>query len=632
MASCHDASHRALRVGPRPRISGRAAACMTVMLGLAAIGRPAGAAEGLPPARFTDPERRQKLEAALPALDEIAVRWARDNKVPGLAWGIVIDGALARFGSVGQRNVEKGGAIDQDTVFRIASMTKSFTALAILKLRDAGKLELDAPAARYLPELASWSRPTSDSGPVTIRHLLTHTAGFPEDNPWGDRQMAISQQKFSAWLSAGIPYSTATGSAHEYSNYGFAMLGAVVAAVSGVPYAEYVNREILAPLGMTSTWWDARVVPAARLATGYRLQDEAFVTESPLADGAFGPMGGIFTSSRDLSRWVAMMLSAYPPRDDPESPPALRRSLREMHQGSGYPRLRLRRAAPGAVTEGFAINYAFGLRESASCIFSRSVGHSGGFPGYGSYMVWLPEHGVGAFAMAGLTYMAPADMLREMLESLERTGALKPRAATPAPVLEKMAAAVAGLVTSWSDEQAEAIAADNLFLDESLERRRKAIVALCEGLGSCETGALKAENALRGRFRIKCEYGWLDVELTLAPSSPPRVQHLEVSGGRPPSVAMRAAIDEILGVMTAGTGVLTLAASDDRAATGALLQSYRQAYGSCRAGEPQEGDGVSSTRLTLNCDRGPLELTISLEQGRISNVKLAPPPEAICVP
>ena len=605
---------------------------MTVLLGLAAIGRPAGAGEGLPPARFTDPERRQKLEAALPALDRIAIRWARDNKVPGLAWGIVIDGELARFGSSGKRDVESGGTIDEDTVFRIASMTKSFTALAILKLRDAGKLELDAPVARYLPELANWQPATSDSGPVTIRHLLTHKAGFPEDNPWGDRQMAISQEEFSAWLSAGIPFSTATGSAHEYSNYGFAMLGAVVTAISGVPYREYVNREILAPLGMTSTWWDARDLPPGRLATGYRRQDDAFVAEPTLADGAFGPMGGIFTSSRDLSRWVAMMLSAYPPRDDPESPPALRRSLREMNQGSGYPRLRLRRAAPGAVTEGFSTNYAFGLRETASCVLSRSVGHSGGFPGYGSYMAWLPEHGVGAFAMAGLTYMAPADMLREMLESLERAGGLKPREATPAPALQTMVTAVAGLVTNWSDERAQAIAADNLFPDESLERRRKAILALREGLGSCETGAIRAENALRGRFRIRCERGWLDVELTLAPTSPPLVQHLEVSGGRLPSTPMRAAIDEVLGVMTTGTGGLTLASSDDRAATGALLESYRQAYGSCRAGEPQEGDGISSTRLTLNCDRGTLDLTISLEEGRIAQLKLAPPPEAVCVP
>jgi CubicO group peptidase (beta-lactamase class C family) len=212
------------------RAGGRKTACQGILI--AVIAGHVAAHGRVPPARFADPERRQRLEAALPALDEIAVHWARDNKVPGLAWGIVIDGELARFGSVGQRNVEKGGAIDEDTAFRIASMTKSFTALAILKLRDAGKLELDAPVARYLPELASWSRSTSDSGPVTIRQLLTHTAGFPEDNPWGDRQMAISPGKFSAWLSAGIPFSTATGSAHEYSNYGFAMLGAVVTAVS----------------------------------------------------------------------------------------------------------------------------------------------------------------------------------------------------------------------------------------------------------------------------------------------------------------------------------------------------------------------------------------------------------------
>ena len=632
MSGPHQAGIGSLCRGPRPRITGMVGESLAVTLALAVLCGPAAAGVNVPPAGFADPERRQKLDAALPALDRIAARWARDNQVPGLAWGIVIDGELARFGGIGQRNVEAGGAIDEDTVFRIASMTKSFTALSILKLRDAGKIELDVPVARYLPEFANWRPPTSDSGPITIRHLLTHTAGFPEDNPWGDRQMAISQEEFSAWLSAGVPFSTATGSAFEYSNYGFATLGRVVAAVSGMSYTEYVNNEILAPLGMTSTWWDARDVPPGRLATGYRRQDDAFIAEPTLADGAFGPMGGIFTSSRDLSRWVALMLSAYPPRDDPESPPALRRSLREMQQGSGYPRLRLRRAAPGAVIEGFASDYAFGLGASVSCVFSRSIGHSGGLPGYGSYMVWLPEHGVGAHAMAGLTYMAPASMLREMLESLGRSVGFRPREAAPAPALEQAVAAVTGLVTHWSDETAQTLAADNLFLDESLERRKKAIFALRDGLGSCKAGPIKAENALRGRFHIACEQGWLDVNLTLAPTQPPRVQHLEVSGGRPPTAPMRTAIDEVLGVMTTGTGVLSLASSGDRVATGALLQSYRQAYGTCTAGEAQEGDGVSSTRLALSCDRGPLDLTISLEQGRIAQVTLAPPPEAVCVP
>jgi len=339
------------------------------------------------PARFTDPDRQAKLESGFPELERVAARWAEERDVPGLAWGIVIDGELAMFGSVGSRQIGEELEIDEDTVFRIASMTKSFTALAILMLRDEGKLELDAPVAKYIPELASLAPPTRDSPPITVRHLLTHTAGFPEDNPWGDQQMELSDAELSRWLSGDIPFSTATGSNFEYSNYGFAMLGRVVSNVAGKSYNEYVNAEILEPLGLTSAVWEAGDVPTDRLATGYRLQDdEDLLAEVPLGDGAFASMGGLFISSRDLAKWVALMLSAFPPRDDPESPPALRRSLREMQQGAGFPRIGVNRSFPGSSLVGVAGVYAFGLGSRWDCDLGWEVGHSGGFPGFGSNM------------------------------------------------------------------------------------------------------------------------------------------------------------------------------------------------------------------------------------------------------
>src|SRR5262249_21939050 len=147
----------------------------------------------------------------------------------------------------GVRDVASGAPVDPDTIFRIASMTKSFTALAILKLRDDGKLGLDEPAARYVPELTSLPYPTRDAPPITVRHLLSHGAGFPEDNPWGDRQLPLSNEAFRALLTKGISFSHAPGTDFEYSNLGFMILGRVVTRVSGVPYSEYVTKEILAP-------------------------------------------------------------------------------------------------------------------------------------------------------------------------------------------------------------------------------------------------------------------------------------------------------------------------------------------------------------------------------------------------
>ncbi|MBI4475561.1 MAG: beta-lactamase family protein, partial [Acidobacteria bacterium] len=132
---------------------------------------------------------RAKLATAFPAVDRLFQGFATQAHVPGAAWGIVVDGELAHTGVIGFRDVDARAPVTAESVFRIASMTKSFTAMAILKLRDEGKLSLDNPAERYVAELKSLKYPTSDSPHITIRHLLTHSEGFPEDNPWGDRQL-----------------------------------------------------------------------------------------------------------------------------------------------------------------------------------------------------------------------------------------------------------------------------------------------------------------------------------------------------------------------------------------------------------------------------------------------------------
>jgi CubicO group peptidase (beta-lactamase class C family) len=102
-----------------------------------------------------------------------------------MVYGIVAGGRLVYTGSAGEANVSLRTPVSSQTDFRIASMTKSFISVAILQLRDAGKIRLDDPAARYVPELAGQKGPAGDAPAITIRELLTHSAGFPEDNPWG---------------------------------------------------------------------------------------------------------------------------------------------------------------------------------------------------------------------------------------------------------------------------------------------------------------------------------------------------------------------------------------------------------------------------------------------------------------
>ena len=141
---------------------------------------------------------------------------------------MVIDGRLARVESAGVRERSGNSPITASTVFRIASMTKSSTALAILKLRDEGKLSLEDPVAKWLPEFARMELPTRDTPPLRIRQLMSHSAGFPEDNPWGDQQLSATDAQLTERLRIGIPFSTPPGTRYEYSNYAFALLGRAV--------------------------------------------------------------------------------------------------------------------------------------------------------------------------------------------------------------------------------------------------------------------------------------------------------------------------------------------------------------------------------------------------------------------
>ena len=481
-------------------------------------------------AQPTDSDRSVRLSAAFADLDRIAADFAARERVPGLAYGVVVDGRVAHVGTLGVRDAATRAPVTRASVFRIASMTKSFAAAAVLQLRDAGALALDDPAERYVPELAALRYPTSDAPKITVRHLLTHGAGFPEDNPWGDQQLAITDDAMGALMTRGIPFSTAPGTAYEYSNFGFAILGRIVARVSGMSFADYLTARVLVPLGMHHTTLEAAAVSADRLALGYRVEDDRWRLEPALPDGAFGPMGGLLTSIDDLSTWVAFLADAFPARDGADSPVLSRASRREMQQLQRYSGATVTHGTDGAAAMS-AGGYGYGLRVSQTCAFRHVVAHSGGLPGYGSQMRWLPDVGVGLVAMGNRTYTGWNAPFDAMLARLAETGALAPRTPTPAPVLRQRQAEVTALVQAWDDDLAARLAADNLALDESFDRRRAALERLTtEAGGQCRAdGDLVPENALRGSWRMRCATGDLKVTITLAPDPEARVQHLSVA-------------------------------------------------------------------------------------------------------
>ena len=351
--------------------------------------------------------------------------FTEQKQIPGLAYGVVVDGELAHAGGFGVRDIDAQAPVDADTVFRIASMTKSLTAMAVVKLRDEGRLRLDDPAAQYVPELAGLAYPTRDSAAITVRNLLTMSAGFPEDNAWGDRQLAVSEEQVTQWLAAGVPFASPPGVVFEYSNFAYAILGRVVANVAAMRCQDYVSKHILAPLGMTNTYWQVAEAPADRLAVGYTREDDGWVPEPLLGDGAFAAMAGLFTSIGDFSRYAALLLSAWPPRDDAETGPICRSSLREMQQTWRHEILLANQVRADGQPCPSTHGYGYGLATTVNCRFDHVVAHGGGLPGFGSIIHLLPEYGVGILAFADLTYAGPRTAVANALDVLEQTGGLQ---------------------------------------------------------------------------------------------------------------------------------------------------------------------------------------------------------------
>jgi hypothetical protein len=170
--------------------------------------------------------------------------------------------------------------------------------------------------------------------------------------------------------------------------------------------------------------------------------------------------------------------------------------------------------------------YAFGLRVSQSCQFPTIVAHSGGLPGFGSQMRWLPEYGVGIIAFGNLTYTGWGGTVDRMIDALAQTGGLQPRTIEPSPALIQARDLAASLVVKWDDAVADRIAAQNLFLDRDKAHRRADLDQLHEKVGACAPGSGFDDlpNVLRGSWTMTCERGRARVAITLAPTMPPKVQ------------------------------------------------------------------------------------------------------------
>jgi len=549
-------------------------------------------------------------------VDALVAGYHRRGGQPGLAYGIVAGGELVHAAGLGVRYLG-GPAPDAGTVFRIASMTKSFTASAILTLRDDGALKLDDLAEGYVPELSGWPPVSPDSARISIRHLLTMTAGFPTDDPWGDRQQGLPLEEFAEFLAKGVSFNCAPGTRFEYSNLGYAILGRVITAVTGMAYPDYVRHRLLKPLGMTRTGFEVEEFEIPRqsagpagVAHGYRRSPGGWSEVAFDPAGAFAPMGGIFSCVRDLTRWVAGFAAAFPPGGDDETHPVRRASRREMQLPQILTGWAIAPSFPGDGASSPPATYGFGLFVDEHPTLGRIVSHSGGYPGFGSNMAWHPATGTGVIALGNSTYAAMAPLAARLLEAVVRQDG-------PAAHGNSVASQ---LLRSWDDDAAQRLFSPNVAMDAPFEERRRRIALVRERIGEFGDDPGRApeyDTPAHCRWWLAGERGTVQVQIQLNPERPPRVQSLALAVPPAAGSALRVTLDAVVDWLNDGARdwppSIRVA---DEVDVGMLARRLRMAAvwaGRCRVGAFKAGDGAASVAAELPGEHATITLALVID-------------------
>ena len=325
--------------------------------------------------------------------------YVQEDGIVGAAYVVVDKGKIRESHPVGAADVEARQPVDSNTIFHWASITKTFTAVAIMQLRDRGRLSLDDPIVKYVPELSRVHSEDNAVRRVTLRHLLSHTAGF-QSPTWPYRDDSKPWQPFEPtdWqqLVATMPYqelSFAPGTRFQYSNPGFIYLARAIEAITGDPYQVYVQKNVLTPLGMTRSYYN--VTPyhlAANRSNNYTIRigsdgrSQAVANGREFDTGITTPNGGLNAPLGDMARWAAFLAG-------PDSSPALdvilvRKSLQEMWR----PVVQVDAGAATAPPEYMGLSFFLYPRGSGSNAVTL-VSHTGHQAAFRTFLVFNPHTG-----------------------------------------------------------------------------------------------------------------------------------------------------------------------------------------------------------------------------------------------
>jgi CubicO group peptidase (beta-lactamase class C family) len=503
-----------------------------------ALGPPRVAQPPSEAADFDDPGRMARAQQTLGAIDAHFNASMAEQGFVGLAVAVVVDGQVVMSKGYGDRDGH-GGAIDGDTVFRIGSITKVVSAMALLALRDQGKLSLDDPAAKYVPELSKLVYPTSDSAPITLRQLISHDAGLPRLGSLDVSAAAPSEADLRQSYD-GFRLQQAPGLGPHYSNVGVGSLGLVIQHASGKPYRDYVGQQILAPLGLTSAAWEASAVVPAALALAHGDDGKPIAAKAHWQLGPTEAAGGLYLSANDLAKLVAFHLSAWPPRNERDTGPVRRASLRESHRIKVFEgvRARLKGADAAKQVRTSARGTGFAWQVEQSCKLEHLVWHNGGTEGYRAVAFLLPQRGVAVVALSNGTKSPDTSALRA-LHMLIDGAKLDTRKDKPSARL-----AEAMDVASTLLERGNINEPDYLALFAPAFRRQVPLIELRELAASLRArhGGCKRQRWVEvgppdvGRARFHCQDGSdKDVLISLESATPQLVAMMLIQDPAPPN-------------------------------------------------------------------------------------------------
>ena len=377
--------------------------------------------------------RTARAPASLAAsVDQVFAKWTADT--PGCAVGVSVDGVPVLTKAYGMADLEHDVRNTPDTIFESGSVTKQFTATAVLLLAREGRLSLDDPARKYVPELPDYGTP------LTIRHMLHHMSGLRDWGSvagiagWPRTSREYTHDHVLDIVSRQKALNFAPGAQYSYSNTGFNLAAIIVARVSGMSFADFTQQRIFLPLGMTHTSWrddHTRIVKGRAMA--YQSGADGFHTDMPF-ENVYGN-GGLLTTVGDLLKWNENFTTP-------------------VVGGAAFV---VQQQAPGLFSDGRAGTYAFGLAVG-NFRGLRKVEHSGSTAGYRAHLSRFPEAHTSVAVLCNVgsaNATASADAVAEVYLADRMTSA--PPRAVPAslpPAAVAMSAAELSEYAGryWSDE------------------------------------------------------------------------------------------------------------------------------------------------------------------------------------